>query len=63
MKKMGRKVNGEFQCTFCKAKKKHISTLKLHMETHLDGLQYSCDKCDIVIKSRISLYQHQRLKH
>ena len=63
LKKMGRKVNGEFKCTFCKARKKHMSTLKYHMETHLEGLQYNCDKCDQVIKSRISLYQHQRLKH
>ena len=63
LQKMYTRSGGEFKCTFCKAVKKHMSTLKYHMETHLDGLQYHCNKCDQISKSRISLYQHQRLKH
>lgn len=63
LNKMYTKIDGEYKCTFCKARKKHISTLKYHMETHLEGLQYKCDKCSQVAKSRLSLYQHQRMKH
>ena len=40
------KEAGSIKCTACKKTGNHLSTMKRHAETHLEGLSYSCPACD-----------------
>ena len=62
---IGRNENGDFVCNICGkvGVKRYLKNLKLHIETHLDGIAFSCDVCGKQCKSRVSLNTHKRIYH
>ena len=55
------KVGGLYHCKHCVYKSKFRHNTAKHIETHLEGLTYTCSICDKQYTSRNSLYQHQRI--
>ena len=60
-----KKIDGLWTCLACDftTKSKCNSNIKKHVETHIDGLSYSCNLCDNEYRSRNSLYQHKHNAH
>ena len=57
-----RKSDGTYSCNICgKNAGKKLSNMKNHIETHLEGLSFSCALCEKTYKSRNS-FAHHRLK-
>ena len=48
------------QCGICFYLPKNPTRLKDHVETHIEGLSFSCDNCDKSYSSRDSLRNHLR---
>jgi len=48
------------QCRICFYRSKYSHHLKDHIETHLEGLSFSCDICDKSYSSRDSLRKHNK---
>ena len=40
-----------------------VRDMKLHIETHMEGLSYPCPSCDKICRSTISLKNHKYAKH
>ena len=60
-----KKIDGLWTCLACDftTRSKCNSNMKKHVETHIDGLSYSCNLCDNEYRSRNSLYQHKHNAH
>ena len=50
-------------CSLCGKTSKKISHLKNHIETHMEGLSFSCQFCDKTFRSRNALGLHKRRYH
>ena len=50
--------DGLFRCTLCGKTGKLSRNVKTHIETHIEGLEFPCDKCDKIFRSRNSLTTH-----
>ena len=48
------------QCGFCFYRTKRSDHLRDHIETHLEGLSFSCNICDKSYSSRENLRHHKR---
>merc|ERR1712126_428040 len=62
--------DGNFRCTVCgktsstnKKKSSQKQTMQRHIETHMDGLTYTCSLCEKTFRSRHSLYVHKSVSH
>ena len=61
IKSMYQKVDGVWTCLQCGRTSNNKSTdMRLHVETHLDGLCYTCDQCSQELRSKQSLKDHKR---
>ena len=61
---MSKNENGEYICTICgKNSKKHIQNMRNHIETHLEGISFTCDVCMKQFRSRNSLKSHCSQRH
>ena len=61
---VGRDDAGNFKCNLCgKTTGRHKRHLQNHIETHLDGLSFSCQFCDKTFRSRNSLALHKSRFH
>ena len=56
------KDNGVWRCLACDYTSASIksSQVRLHVETHLDGLCFTCDICNKEFRSRHMFYQHKK---
>ena len=63
MQNMGKCDDGNFNCNICRRQFAKKSQTLEHIETHIDGLQFPCQYCDYVAKSRHSLRDHVRKYH
>ena len=54
------KEDSLFRCTMCERTMTHKGSMKRHLETHLTGLNYSCQHCDETFRSSMSLSNHKR---
>ena len=66
MEYVGNTENGQLMCTFCgkvQDGKKHLGVFKLHIETHLSGISYTCEICQKHFRSRNSLRVHRSQSH
>ena len=44
---------GNFRCTICGKESNRSRNLKNHIETHIEGLSFSCGNCGKIFRSRI----------
>ena len=61
---LGKNENGDYMCNLCgKVGGKNNRHMKNHIETHLDGISFSCSWCEKQFKSRNSLNHHKSVYH
>ena len=61
---LGKNENGDYICDLCgKVTGKRRSNMKNHIETHLEGISFSCSICEKQFRSRHSLYNHKIRSH
>ena len=53
------KKKGYSQCKICGKNIRGINLMRYHVETHIKGLKFPCDKCSKICKSRDGLRKHQ----
>ena len=64
IKELYQKVDGAWRCLACDYTAKHNSQqVRRHIETHLDGLSYTCTLCNKEFRSKPSLDTHNRNFH
>ena len=61
-KELYQRIDGGWSCLACAYTSTSIrsSQIRLHVETHIDGLSYTCDMCNKEFRSRYKLYDHKR---
>ena len=64
-KELYQKIDEGWRCLACDYISTSIksSQIRLHVETHLDGLFYTCSICNKEFRSRHSLYKHTKRNH
>ena len=64
-KELYQKIDGEWRCLACDytSSSNVSSIIRTHVETHLDGLCYTCDICNKEYRSRNLLYKHKLKFH
>ena len=50
--------SGNFRCTLCGKESNRSRNVKNHIETHMEGLSFPCERCGRSFRSRIGLYNH-----
>ena len=61
---MYQKIDGVWTCNECgKTSNKMSSDMRLHVETHLDGLCYTCNICNKDFRSKALFKTHKRTDH
>ena len=64
MKKLYEKSDGVWNCLACDyTTKTNSGTMRRHVETHLDGLCYTCNICSKEFRLRNSLACHKKTIH
>ena len=63
-KELYQRIDGGWSCLACAYTSTSIrsSQIRLHVETHIDGLSYTCDICNKEFRSRYQLYDHSKKK-
>ena len=54
------KINGIYTCKVCQKTAKDKTNLGKHIESHLEGLCFSCNECPQQFRSREALRHHKR---
>ena len=54
--------DGAFSCKVCSKKMTQKTNMKLHIETHMEGLSFPCNTCGKEFRLRNSLKHHRSLK-
>ena len=64
-KELYKNDNGIWKCLACDYMSSSLksSQIRLHVETHLDGLCYNCEICNKEFRSRHMIYQHKKKFH
>ena len=57
------KEDGEYYCTVCNYRSKDKTKVTRHIETHIEGLSYSCPECQKTFSSKNSLQKHRYRYH
>ena len=57
------KVSGGWKCTVCGAGPKFREHMARHIETHIEGISYTCSQCGNKFRSSHSLSNHMSTKH
>ena len=60
---MTRDEDGMWKCKRCPKVSRNISHIKDHVETHIEGISFSCNLCDKSYKTRDTLRSHNYKKH
>ena len=60
---LGREDGGGYYCKVCNYRSNHKTKLTNHIETHIEGLSYSCSVCHKTFRSRNSLKKHKSIFH
>ena len=56
--------NGDYTCNLCgKTGGKNIRNMKNHIETHMEGISFSCSICGKQFRSRNSMNNHKTVFH
>ena len=57
------KKDGTFFCKFCDFRSKLRFSMKNHMENHIKGLVFKCDKCSLAFGLKSDLNMHKKSEH
>ena len=57
------KQDGVYHCSICGYNNKSKRDMVRHIETHIEGLSYSCSVCQKTFRSRNSLHTHKSVYH
>ena len=61
---LGKNENGDYICNLCgKVGGKKTTNIKNHIETHLEGISFTCSLCGKQLRSRNSLNNHKSVFH
>ena len=60
---LGREDGGGYYCKVCNYRSQNKTKLTNHIETHIEGLSYSCSVCHKTYRSRDSLRKHNSTFH
>ena len=63
LEEFSEKINGVYTCKICLKTFASRTNNHYHIETHMDGLLFSCDKCDRTTKTRNALKKHYGFYH
>ena len=65
MRKLYERTDVGWRCLVCDhtSKEPRSSNIRMHVETHMDGLVYTCNLCNKEFRSRNNLAQHKRCNH
>ena len=55
-----RGIDGLYACNNCGYTSKQKCHMKEHIEKHIEGLEYPCSSCNKIMRSSLSLRNHQR---
>ena len=55
--------DGLFRCTLSGKTANRSNNVRMHIETHIEGLEFPCDKCDKTFRSRNVLSSHNVKVH
>ena len=58
-----RSSDGKYNCTLCSYINGHRNAVIKHIETHIDGLVYTCPICEKTFRSRNSMISHKSHYH
>ena len=58
-----KKIDGIWSCLACAYTTVTNSNIRKHVETHLEGLCYTCTLCNKEFRSKDSLSNHKYMKH
>ena len=54
---------GKYECNVCQKMIPHKTKMKLHVETHMEGLSFPCENCEQTFRSRNNLNNHKNRHH
>jgi len=57
------KTDGVITCTACGKSGTHPGNMKRHVQTHIDGLSYTCNICNKSFRSKNSFQNHNGIYH
>ena len=63
LKNIGKREDGMYYCLYCEKENWHRGHMKNHVESHMEGLSYSCEKCGKIFGSRNSIQSHNSQVH
>lgn len=63
LKNFGIKDNGMYYCLHCDKENRHRGHMKAHVESHIEGLSFPCEKCGKIFRSRNSRQSHNSQTH
>ena len=55
--------DGTYKCAICGKTSNQLSHIKTHIETHIEGLEFPCQVCEKIFRSRPALRNHKLAKH
>jgi len=59
---MEKTSDGTYSCKICSTMIRHKTKMKLHVETHMEGLTFPCNTCGKEFRSRNSLRNHKSVQ-
>ena len=63
IKQLYEKVEGIWRCLACEYKTALLGNIKRHVESHIEGLSYTCPLCDMSFRSKTILNNHKARAH
>ena len=61
IKSLYQRIDGVWTCLECNKTAVNSSNIRIHVETHIDGLCYTCKICSKEFRSKYNLYDHHKV--
>ena len=57
------KIDGVWRCLACEYKEQKNNNIRRHVESHIEGLSYTCTQCSMSFRSKTILNNHKARAH